>query len=373
MHGVFDLDPSGEMTQVGLWQSYQKQFEPFDAAMKAGSIPSMLNASDVIKHISEAFPTASPKCVEGPDGGKSYIVAGIRPKPPPEVRSEGERKLDERWKCRWSGCAAGQPNFSSPRELHQHLEQHAREGQETGTEMEMELDGPKACRFGGCGQQAGTPAALALHIRIHVLPTAPLNSIGPTNMVHAADAQDKHRSAFEQHRTVAQVTGGGGGPGNGYATGIGFVASLVLRNLARAVLAAVLRYRKLHASGGEGEGDGEMRTEEGDSGQSKGRFHQYHHDEEQESSRMFGFLSGRGGGAAGGNAGGAPGAGDEGAAGSREDGDVTKEQLISALNALVGTEQQILAYAASNGALAAYLGETLECIDGAKRAAHGLL
>jgi hypothetical protein len=229
------------------------------------------------------------------------------------------------------------------------------------------------CRFGGCGQQTGTAAALALHIRIHVLPTAPLNSIGPTNMVHAADAQDKHRSAFEQHRTVAQITagGGGGGTGNGYATGIGFVASLVLRNLARAVLAAVLRYRKLHASGEEGDA---RQTEEGGAGQSgnRGRFHQYHHDEEQESSRMFGFLSGRGG-SGGGNADGDAVAGGESGAPAREEADVSKEQLASALNALVGTEQQVLAYAASNGALAAYLGETLECIDGAKRAAHGLL
>lgn len=356
MKTVFEADVNGEITQVSLWKAYQKQFESYDGMIRAGSVPAMMVAADVIKGTQEAFPTASPKQVED-SNGKRFIISGIKIKSSPSGPSSSAlllAKEREIWKCKWDGCPTAQsPSMlDNAHALYEHLET---------THVRSE-EGPQRCQFSGCGQIYETPRQMRFHLRTHIPSKTPASPETPATFAHAADALDRMNTFFTQSHHIPQVVN------QEYAAGIGFVSSLVVRNCARATSSAALRYRK-NAPGGA---SNSMQIDGGSSnGQSTSTIMNREKnaalDNEEDSvqrRKMFGFLTGST-------------TEDNSEEKDKDSGDsdiqLTDEQIKNAVNALASVEIDILAVNSANKALAAYLTETLLCIEDAKKAIDGLL
>jgi len=339
LKAAFEPHPSGEVTQVALWKAYQSQFEPYDAAMKAGQIPPMANASDVIRGSTEAFPEARPAAIDDPTSpnGKRFIIAGIRIR----VRIDDAilTAFKDKWRCRWQGCG-DTTQYESATYLYSHLQDaHISplpEGQPTYT-----------CEYVDCQQKELSKRALMFHLRTHIPPSKPYSQIGPSAAVRAADAFD-HAMAISPHSSVRNEVAD-----NGFAVGVGFVASLVLRNMSRAVASAASQYRdQIDEQAGDRERDAKRRhytsTAAGYA--------------EQQDERMLGFLSGKL----------VENEGTGQVAEQHKEHALSKEQLLNAVGALLSVEKDVILLAASDRPLATYLMETLECSESAKHFVNGL-
>ena len=356
MHAVFEFSTTGEITQVALWKAYQKQFDRFEAQMKSGQIPGMLNASDVIKTSSEAFPEAQPRVVEDPSNthGRRFVISGIRMRQRPASADDSADDLKNRWRCMWTACT-NKTVFASGDELYRHLSS-------AHGEVGDKISSPATCQYAVCKQIVRDSRDLLWHLRTHILPSAPPQASGPTSQVNAADALDRSNTYFYEKTMQAQVGDGG------YAAGIGFLASLVMRNCARAVANAAGAYLKKRLENeGRTEDIQEGPTWNGE-GQSRVRYAgQEAHmsvDDDRERVRMARFLAGtliddqvE----------------DASVPDMPKEASLDKPQLAGALGALLGVQKDIIALAATSQHLAPYLMETLECMEVAKKAAEGTL
>lgn len=343
MAGIYESNEEGEITQVSLWKSYQKQFEVFDERIRSGEVPAMLNASDLIKATQDAFPIAAPRHVDSP-AGKRFVISGM------EVRvdkAEKEKTAREKelWRCKWIGCELISP-LDNAQELYEHLEQtHVNWGNP---------DGPTNCLFGGCGQFNQTARQLQYHLRTHIPSPIPISPNAPPTLAHAADAQDRLSTFFYERRQLPQVTHGE------YAAGIGFVASLVIRNIARSTAGAAQRYKRL--AGMHIHAHAHVDAEMSERGKNAALDSQ---EDDVERRKMFGFLTG--------STMEEDDIEEKDAADAPREVTVTEDQLRNAINGLTGVERDLMAVTASNRALATYLTETLECIREAKTSVNGLL
>lgn len=371
MKTVFEADPNGEITQVSLWRAYQKQFESYDALMKSGSIPTMLTASDVIKGTQEAFDTASPKQVEE-DGQRRFIISGIKIKPPqPIMMTPAERERDL-WRCKWNGCQFARPEaepFENASQLYEHLENAHLEENPATLSSSSSSSTRQICRFEQCNLSFDTRRQLHFHLRTHIPTRTPLSPSAPPTLAHAADAFDRMKTFFTEQRQIPQTVQGE------YAAGIGFVASLVVRNCARATVAAAQRYRRstgLVAVSGSANSNNEGMHLDGGNNSTRGSKNAALDNEEDDIHRrkMFGFLTGS--------------TTDDttsedkdqfesGNNGSEALPHLTADQVKNAVSALCSVEQEIIAVNAANKALTSYLMETLVCIEDAKKAVDGVL
>ncbi|KAK6354885.1 Chromatin structure-remodeling complex protein rsc9 [Orbilia brochopaga] len=82
MRGCFEANPESEITQLALWQAYQRQFTGF---INAGIRPQpLLNANDFIKNVATAFSTARPQMIAGEGGQPNrFVINGIVPREEP--------------------------------------------------------------------------------------------------------------------------------------------------------------------------------------------------------------------------------------------------------------------------------------------------
>lgn len=356
MKTVFEADPEGEITQVSLWHAYQKQFERYDAAMKSGTIPGMMSAADVIKGTQEAFPTASPKQIEDEARNKKFVISGIRVRPPPPVQLTPAEKEREIWRCKWINCPYAQNGpFENAEALYERLENvHVDHHATQSAQM---------CHIDGCGQMCETARQLRFHLRTHIPSRVPSSPSAPPTLAHAADALDRMTTFFTETRHVPQTVQ------TEFAAGIGFVSSLVVRNCARATVSAAQKYRRSSGNGdlSGNNNDGSSTSTLTTSARTKNAALDNEEDD-VERRRMFGFLTGS--------------LTDdnteekdalEASNSGMSDITLTGEQVKNAVNALVNVESEILAVNAANKALAAYLTETLLCIEEAKKAVDGLL
>lgn len=234
-------------------------------------------------------------------------MLGLRPKPecmPPDLALE---RLQARWKCRWHDCPY-QQSFKQAGELFAHF---------TAVHVDSHFPQPTQCQIRGCTYIAHSPANMLLHLRTHVLPSAPLNREKQVASVHAADAQDKTTAIFYHTRVMPQQV-------DGAAAGVGFIACLVLRNISRAVAGAAAQYRQARAAAA------------------------------QEDVQTFSFTPAR-------SANSEP--GEEG-----PEVELSTLQVFSAVSGLVAVEKPLIGLAASNSALAAYLTELLQNLASAKAA-----
>lgn len=351
MKAVFEADPNGEITQVSLWKAYQKQFESYDHLVRTGNVSPMMVAADVIKGTQEAFPTAAPKQVEDSAGTKRFIISGVRVKDPRAAIDNAAialAKEREIWKCKWEGCPSSQSpsTLDDAQALYEHLE----------TSHVIEGEGQQICRFAGCGQAYSTPRKLRFHLRTHIPLKSPASPSAPVTFAHAADALDKMQTSFSLSHHLPQTVS------DGYAAGVGFVSSLVIRNWARAICKAAQRYRK---QAGPSSMQLDAKTNGATSKMDKEKNAALDNEEDDvERRKMFGFLTGS--------------TTDDNAeekdkSAAEFEVEPTEEQIRNAVNALANVEMDILAVNAANKALASYLTETLLCIEDAKRAIDGLL
>ncbi|KAK6538950.1 Chromatin structure-remodeling complex protein rsc9 [Orbilia ellipsospora] len=78
----FEANPDSEITQIALWQAYQRQFGGYtNAGPKAQPL---LQANDFIKNVSVAFTGARPQMIPGENGQPSrFVINGIAPREEP--------------------------------------------------------------------------------------------------------------------------------------------------------------------------------------------------------------------------------------------------------------------------------------------------
>ncbi|KAF3907937.1 hypothetical protein ABW21_db0205120 [Orbilia brochopaga] len=82
MRGCFEANSESEITQLALWQAYQRQFTGF---INSGIRPQpLLNANDFIKNVATAFSTARPQMIAGEGGQPNrFVINGIVPREEP--------------------------------------------------------------------------------------------------------------------------------------------------------------------------------------------------------------------------------------------------------------------------------------------------
>ncbi|EPS42008.1 hypothetical protein H072_4025 [Dactylellina haptotyla CBS 200.50] len=82
MRSSFESNPESEITQIALWQAYQRQFAGY------ANVPprpqALLQANDFIKNVSVAFTGARPQMIPGEPGQPSrFVINGIAPREEP--------------------------------------------------------------------------------------------------------------------------------------------------------------------------------------------------------------------------------------------------------------------------------------------------
>ncbi|CAE6427068.1 unnamed protein product [Rhizoctonia solani] len=141
MQTIFVAAPDEEQTQVTLWSLYRDTFTPYSHQY----LP--LNASDVIRNVTIAFPTAQPMVFPGPP--QRFVIRGI---------GRRQQPVQDRFKCRWSRSACTADVFKNPEELHRHLEEHLNAAG---------VVPPAQCLWATC-THTDEPARLGKHVLTHV-------------------------------------------------------------------------------------------------------------------------------------------------------------------------------------------------------------
>ncbi|KAF3917745.1 hypothetical protein ABW20_dc0101655 [Dactylellina cionopaga] len=82
MRSSFEANTDSEITQIALWQAYQRQFANYT---NHGPRPqNLLQANDFIKNVSVAFPSARPQMIPGESGQPNrFVINGIAPRDEP--------------------------------------------------------------------------------------------------------------------------------------------------------------------------------------------------------------------------------------------------------------------------------------------------
>ena len=318
MKAIYEADPLGEVTQVALWKSYREQWDAYLPLIERDQIPRILTASDIIKLSSEIFPGATPSVI--PDSfaasGKRFVIKGMRVKQAFESQYSHDVAVRDRWRCQWQECNLETP-CSSPSQLYDHLREVHIANQ----------DSDFSCRFGHCEFIAKSAMGLSLHCSTHISTNSPASRESLFNPIEAADALDKSQKSFIDTRVRAQVSG------NDSACGIGFLAMLTLRNLARAIALASSQ----HA------GNPAMRVRRSDTDAD---------DDDGNTTRFLNFLNGR--------------------TGAEQNDDATPAEILPSVSSkqlqratagLLDVSPRLVELYASNAALAPYLQETLDYVE----------
>ncbi|KAG8733173.1 Chromatin structure-remodeling complex protein rsc9 [Ceratobasidium sp. 423] len=141
MQTIFVSAPEEEQTQVTLWSLYRDTFTPYSHQYPP------LNASDVIRNVTIAVPTAQPMVFPGPP--QRFVIRGI---------GRRQQPVQDRFKCRWDRSACTADVFKNPEELHRHLEEHLNAAG---------VVPPAQCLWATCAH-TDEPARLGTHVLTHV-------------------------------------------------------------------------------------------------------------------------------------------------------------------------------------------------------------
>ncbi|ODO11425.1 hypothetical protein I350_00205 [Cryptococcus amylolentus CBS 6273] len=107
MHEVFVYSSTAQVLQVTFWHAYRDFFSG------PGSHEPLLSASEVIKNVTAAFPTAAAKVWNDAMGNQKFVIAGV-----------GFRKGSddsERFGCFWRDCAHRE-GATNPAQLIEHIQ-----------------------------------------------------------------------------------------------------------------------------------------------------------------------------------------------------------------------------------------------------------
>ncbi|GAA5914739.1 hypothetical protein JCM6882_002729 [Rhodosporidiobolus microsporus] len=207
MRLAYEPDPTGDVTQVAFWKSYETLFQRNIGA----GIPAMLVASEVIKHASDGHPSATPVVLDGPD--RKFVIKGIRLRKRPDLASL--------YRCRWTGCTST-AILNTPLACYHHVR-----------DAHLVESSAPSCAWQGCSYTPSQPdsslrlAELSLHVRAH-LPSLLSSSTTPaaaaaTDLADLPAILPHERHHAERDASTKDLT----------AAGASLLSVLIVRNLAR--------------------------------------------------------------------------------------------------------------------------------------------
>ncbi|SCV70728.1 BQ2448_3490 [Microbotryum intermedium] len=217
MRYTFEADPESSLTQVAFWTAYRAEFEKPLASVPVSA--SLLAAAEVIKMSTEAHPTAMPM-VHQEGNERKFIIRGLR------VRERVD--LEKVFACRWTGCDAASGYKSAPA-LYAHLEQR-----------HVSVASPATkCYWTKCPYTTLNRKEMLIHVRVHVpsLPHLDIESLAANHSTATATSAKRlnpppvldSASTLLHHRYHAVLDD------TGEPAGLGFLACIVIRNVARTV------------------------------------------------------------------------------------------------------------------------------------------
>ncbi|SGY78773.1 BQ5605_C008g04947 [Microbotryum silenes-dioicae] len=217
MRYVFEADPDSSLTQVAFWTAYRAEFEkPLPTVPTSAP---WLAAAEVIKMSTEAHPTAMPM-VHQEGNERKFIIRGLR------VRERVD--LEKVFTCRWTGCDAAH-GYKSASALYTHLEQR-----------HVSVASPAtSCYWTKCPFTTLNRNEMLVHVRVHVpsLPHLDIESLAADHSTAFTTSADRLNpppvldptSTLMHHRYHAVLDD------TGEPAGLGFLACIVIRNVARTV------------------------------------------------------------------------------------------------------------------------------------------
>ncbi|CCA69438.1 hypothetical protein PIIN_03338 [Serendipita indica DSM 11827] len=147
MQRAFEAVPHAEITQVDFWNLYRTAFTSYGP-------DTMLPATDLIKLVTNVFPSAMPMVSQGANGKPSkFIIKGL----------ERRRAVAEgRTKCHWDRWKCPEPAFETATALYRHVKTHV-----NSTTVQ--------CLWGSCTHISASPKLFHRHLLTHL----PLDLAGP--------------------------------------------------------------------------------------------------------------------------------------------------------------------------------------------------
>jgi chromatin structure-remodeling complex subunit RSC9 len=233
----FEEDPEGQVTQIDIWQAYNKAFQE---ALRSTGRP-MMQAAEFIRSITHVYQNAVAKIKreQGPNGAwvDKYAIDGIRPRKFP-ISPEGI----EYFPCLWAKDAQAPKCLiflASPEKLWEHiLTDHLGAERDPETKQFKNEVGEYACTWAQCTKYP-TPTMLSLcpvfaaHVKLHMVqaygnyhnqPKKPSRQVIPAKTITVST--EETAIAKDPSNPNASPSAGG----------IPFSATLVLRNIARNVV-----------------------------------------------------------------------------------------------------------------------------------------
>lgn len=235
----FEEDPEGQVTQIAIWQAYNKAFQE---RLRSAGRP-MMQAAEFIRSITHVYQNAVAKIKreQGPNGAvvDKYAIDGIRPRKFP--MSPGGV---EYFPCLWS--IQTQPMtvkcltwLASPEQMWEHiLTQHLGVNPDPEDKMFKRVTGEYTCTWAAC-QKYPVPTKMdlfvfAAHVKLHMIqaygtyynqPKKPSRQVIPAKTI-SFSGETTAVAPRDPNNPNAPITAGG----------IPLSATLVLRNIARNVV-----------------------------------------------------------------------------------------------------------------------------------------
>ncbi|ORX39617.1 hypothetical protein BD324DRAFT_576411 [Kockovaella imperatae] len=217
MHETFVYSSTSQLLQVTFWHAYRDFFQ------HSKTVEPLVSASEVIRHVTDAFPGAMAKAYTDEQGQSKFVIAGI-----------GFRKGSEdedRYLCLWKDCDAP-PNATTTSDLLTHIQ----------TNHISATSPPTACCWSTCTH---SPFSLS-HLLTH-LPSSSTDSAPPRMPETITVPQSMPEHLYNYSRITAFPPPPLGpshklhfervithtDPQRHTPTGTTFLAALVIRNLAK--------------------------------------------------------------------------------------------------------------------------------------------
>ena len=238
LKSCFEEDPASDITQIELWQAYQKRFSEYSNPENP-----LLAAAEFIKNVSTTLPGATAQVVGEPPNQK-FIIRGIRPRHVP-VDTQGRVYSA----CKWQPPGAGlcKRYFMEPKDIWNHVVSthlripHGEDGAFDAHALRPSnvLNPPTYdCHWVNCRRFSGeggtnNPYLVGEHVKVH------LPQSGRSAATRAAMQKEARYERPEEVKTIKYQD-------TLYdedrhdAAGVPLTCALILRNLARNIPKAAM-------------------------------------------------------------------------------------------------------------------------------------
>lgn len=239
----FEEDPTGEITQIDLWQAYNAAFK--GKITTTMDVKPLMEAKHFITNVSTTFSSASAQVITGSNGQAKYTIRGIRPRSTPVDPSTRKQYMRCLWqpptllngyadarhsitkaecgeyasgaKAMWEHVVVTHLNIPRDESGRWLLEQKPDINMENGSAMNAAKPTEYFCHWGGCRRfsPAGTNSAFEVgqHVKTH---------LPDTSLLHAIHAKhNRTPSTSASSNTAAQTRSEQHPPQFGQPVGLG--------------------------------------------------------------------------------------------------------------------------------------------------------